>query len=182
MKLLVARHGQTNINKKKCFYGGTDAPLNEEGIKQAEELAKTLERYDYDVIVTAPLRRTKRTAEIVNTKKKEIVLDGIFAERKSSKALAGKPFDSIDYKQFSNYHANIKYEGEYTDMERVQDYVNRIKRGVAKLKEKYDDKTVLLVTSRGTYRALHILKHGIPADGDLLSLDFPNGAVAEFEF
>ena len=182
MKLLVARHGQTNINKNKCFYGGQDVPLNEEGVKQAEELAKELESYDYDVIVTAPLRRTKRTAEIVNTKKKEIVLDRIFAERRSSQALAGKPWNSIDFKLFNNYHANVKYEGEHAGIERTQEHVDRIKRGIARLKENYDDKTVLLITSRGTYRALHVLKHGVPEDGDMLNLDFPNGAVAEFEF
>ncbi len=180
MKLIIVRHGETNANKNNRFYGGMDAPLNEEGIKQAQEAAKLLENYDYDVIVTAPLRRTKSTAEIININGKEIVLDGIFVERKSSCSLAGKPLDSIDYKLFWNYDANSNCG--YDDMEKMQDFVNRIKEGIDKIKEKYKDKKVLLVSSRGTYRALYVLKNGVPNGGDLSSIDFANGSIEEFEF
>ena len=36
----VVRHGQTVLNKDKCFRGNANPPLDETGIKQAHQLAK----------------------------------------------------------------------------------------------------------------------------------------------
>ena len=31
MKLYLVRHGQTDMNKEKHYYGWTDCPINEQG-------------------------------------------------------------------------------------------------------------------------------------------------------
>ncbi|WP_026508463.1 phosphoglycerate mutase family protein [Butyrivibrio sp. MC2013] len=43
MKIYFARHGQTDWNIQRKVQGTTDIPLNENGIRQAQELCKNLE-------------------------------------------------------------------------------------------------------------------------------------------
>ena len=82
MKFYIVRHGQTNWNKKGKIQGKTDIELNEEGIEQAKEVRKILEKYPIDVIVSSPLKRARKTAEIINeTKKVPIIFDKGIEER-----------------------------------------------------------------------------------------------------
>ena len=82
MKFYIIRHGQTNWNKEGRIQGKTDIELNEEGIKQAEEAKKILKDYPIDMIVSSPLKRARKTAEIINeTRKAPIVLDKALEER-----------------------------------------------------------------------------------------------------
>jgi len=59
------RHGATDWNRKGLFQGRTDNPLNEDGLKQAHEAAETLRGVGISRIVTSPLVRAARTAEII---------------------------------------------------------------------------------------------------------------------
>ena len=49
MKLYFVRHGETEWNVKKKIQGKTDIPLNENGIRQAKELACQLVEEDISV-------------------------------------------------------------------------------------------------------------------------------------
>lgn len=66
MKLLVVRHGRTDWNDLKKIQGAADIELNEEGIKQAEEVSKKLANEKIDLIISSPLKRTRKTSEIIN--------------------------------------------------------------------------------------------------------------------
>lgn len=61
------RHGQTELNKRQVLQGRSDYPLNEEGIRQAQEAAEELRNRGivFDHVFTSPLIRAVRTAEIV---------------------------------------------------------------------------------------------------------------------
>jgi len=62
---LLVRHGQTELSIERRFAGRDDTPLTKEGIRQAGLVARRLARADIDVIVTSPLQRARRTAEVV---------------------------------------------------------------------------------------------------------------------
>ena len=63
---LLLRHGQTPLSAERRFAGRSDIPLTDVGQRQAAAAAARLaERGGIDVIVTSPLRRTRRTAEAV---------------------------------------------------------------------------------------------------------------------
>ena len=49
MRIILARHGETDYNKNKKVQGHSDIPLNEEGIRQGKEAGKKLEGHEIDV-------------------------------------------------------------------------------------------------------------------------------------
>lgn len=72
--IFIIRHGKTELNKANVLQGRSNYPLNDEGIRQAEEAAKMLESIDFDYVYSSPLIRAVQTAEIV-APDKEIRLD-----------------------------------------------------------------------------------------------------------
>jgi broad specificity phosphatase PhoE len=62
----LLRHAETEWNREKRIQGQQDAPLTSDGRQQAEEWARTLNRYQFDHLVTSDLGRAKLTANIIN--------------------------------------------------------------------------------------------------------------------
>ncbi len=71
MKLFVVRHGETDWNVERRLQGQTDIELNENGIRQANKLKQDLNDKDcnIDLIISSPLKRAKKTAEIISGRK-----------------------------------------------------------------------------------------------------------------
>ncbi|MDO4542441.1 MAG: histidine phosphatase family protein, partial [Bacillota bacterium] len=63
--LYLVRHGETELNKTKVYYGSTDCPLTEKGRSQSQGLSEVFSQIDIDVIYTSPLRRAVDTASII---------------------------------------------------------------------------------------------------------------------
>jgi broad specificity phosphatase PhoE len=64
-KILLWRHGQTNWNIENRFQGSTDIALNEVGRYQAAHAAKILAGMAPTKIVSSPLIRAMKTAEVL---------------------------------------------------------------------------------------------------------------------
>jgi len=60
------RHGETDWNRLHMYTGSQDIPLNQTGEKQATEAADILKKNNIKHIVTSPLIRATKTAEIIN--------------------------------------------------------------------------------------------------------------------
>ena len=63
-KLYLVRHGETEWNKVSKIQGKTDIELSDEGIKQAQLLAKRLACEDINFVYSSSLKRALKTAEI----------------------------------------------------------------------------------------------------------------------
>jgi broad specificity phosphatase PhoE len=59
------RHGATDWNREGRFQGRTDNPINDEGIAQAFAAARRIQKLRIDRVVSSPLRRARKTAEII---------------------------------------------------------------------------------------------------------------------
>lgn len=65
MRLYLVRHGETELNERKCYYGLLDPELNEKGRKQAEVLRDCLKDVTFDHVIASPLTRAADTARII---------------------------------------------------------------------------------------------------------------------
>ncbi len=79
-KLILIRHGQTEMNAQSLYFGKLNPPLNDLGISQAYQAREKLLNIDYDNIYSSPLERAKQTAEICNYLDKDIVYDSNLEE------------------------------------------------------------------------------------------------------
>lgn len=182
MKFYIIRHGQTNWNKEGRIQGKTDIELNEEGIKQAKEAKNILKDYPIDMIVSSPLKRARKTAEIINeTRKAPIVLDKALEERgfgefegKIRKEIHDEILDS---EILDNYSLNREYKG----VETIQNLCNRVWNLIDELKEDYTEKNILLVTHGGVTRAINGYFNGPNKEGILEDLKLSNCEIRTFE-
>jgi len=71
-KLILVRHGESELNKANLFFGQLDPELTKEGVIQAEKTKEILKDAKYSEIYTSPLKRAKKTAEIININNLEI--------------------------------------------------------------------------------------------------------------
>lgn len=65
MKLILVRHGETDWNVAEIFRGRLDVELNETGRRQAELLAEYLAGLKIKAVLSSPLKRALKTAEII---------------------------------------------------------------------------------------------------------------------
>lgn len=175
MKVYIVRHGQTSSNLAGV-YNLLEEDLNENGIKQAEELSEKIKNLDYEIIYCSPLKRTIHTANIINRYNKEMIFDERLVERKAGK-LAGMPWDTVDREKHWNYYNKEKYADEET----VEELFKRVHEFLEELKTK-NHSSILVVAHSGVSKAFYGYFKGIPEDGRFLKLGLKNGEIAEYEF
>lgn len=108
--ITLLRHGESEGNRTETLQGQIDSPLTELGEAQALQLAERWrnQKIFFDSIITSPLQRALRTAQIVAEAldyKGEILLDPAWMERGFG-TLEGKPFKEINekYPQVDYFH------------------------------------------------------------------------------
>lgn len=65
IRILLARHGETDWNRLQRFQGRSDVPLNETGLAQAEALGLALRTEPLCSLYSSPLERALETARII---------------------------------------------------------------------------------------------------------------------
>lgn len=130
--IYLIRHGQTDQNVAWRIQGQRDFPLNETGIRQAEAARDALKELgiSFDKVISSPLSRAVRTAEIVigdgdeASGAPEIILDDRLKEMDYG------PYEGADLKNlpealkefFSDFNRNPAPEG----VEQLPDLVKRL--------------------------------------------------------
>jgi uncharacterized phosphatase len=134
--IYLIRHGETDWNALGRLQGRTDIPLNKTGIRQAEECREFLKNFEWDVIITSPLKRAKKTAEIINEAIKiPFVEMDDFAERSFGDA-EGMTLDEI---------LAVYPDKKYPNQEDRDSLNKRIMTGLQKVNQTYSNSKVLLV-------------------------------------
>lgn len=175
MKLYIVRHGQTDGNVNKIMDGVRDIDLNESGIEQAKTTRDALKNINFDLVICSPLSRTKHTMEIININHTEVIFDDRIKERDCGE-FTGKGFDSLDRNLYWNYFDKTSYEKS----ESMEHLFNRVYLFLDEIKEKYKDKTILLVTHEGITKVINCYFNGTPEDGNLQTLGLKNCEVKEY--
>lgn len=176
MKLYVVRHGQIDGNIEDRMYTLTDKELNETGILQAQKTREKVKNLSYDFVISSPLKRAKRTCDIINSyHQKEVIYSDRLVERDCGN-LEGKLTSEFDYANYWNYHKNLTYGTAL----KIQEFYHQIWDFLEELKNKYPDKTILIVTHNGVARAIHSYFYGIPKDGDTECYSYNNAELREY--
>lgn len=178
MKLLLTRHGQTDWNILGKIQGCTDIELNEIGIEQAKIAREKLLNYDIDLIISSPLKRAKKTAEIINKGRNIPLLVSDAIKERDFGSFEGKTSKEFNFDEIWNYKLNKQYE----DAESVSDLFCRINGFIDSLKEEYKDKTVLLVTHGGICVPIRTYFEGIPEGMEVLrGFGLDNCEIKEYD-
>ena len=120
MKVYIVRHGEVKHNILKSF-SLNDEELTLIGVAQAENLRHRIKDIDYDAIFSSPLKRTMHTANIINYKKLDVIIDDRLKER-SCGNLDGKTFNLEDKDEYWNYYTLKKYGTE----EDIKEFFKRV--------------------------------------------------------
>lgn len=156
MDIYLLRHGQTIMNEQHTLQGQSNSDLNATGIRQAEQVRKTIEErgLQFDRIYCSPLNRTRQTCHIATGREEsEFILD----ERLMEVALGdleGVRFDSLDPKLSQKF---MKHPFDFQPVgagETMQQVVDRAGAFLEDLKKTENDDTVLVVSHGGTLHAI----------------------------
>ena len=176
MKIYVLRHGQTSWNVDGRIQGKQDIELNEIGIRQAYEAKEKFNMLNIDLIMCSPLKRTKKTAEIINQDKN---VDIIYKKELIERDLwdfEGKGYDIEEGDIYDYYKNESKMK-----IEPVVDLCSRINKLLTDIKNNYKNNTILLVTHSGTARAIEAYFYGIDKNGKLPPENLENCEIREYE-
>lgn len=178
MKVYYVRHGQTDWNfARKMQGGGTEKDLNETGLNQAEETRKELENVNYDIVIRSPMHRAEQTAEIINQGRNvPIIVDERMRERKLGE-LEGHPITDEMESRIWNYELNAPINGG----ESLHEFEKRILDFLEDIKQKYKDKTVLIVAHGGVAKVIKAHLYGMPESKDLSEIGMKNCEIIEAE-
>lgn len=82
MRVVLLRHGQTDLNKKHLIQGSSvDHNLAPEGRAFAIKSAANFDPEQFDLVYSSPLKRAQETAQIFIKGQKKIILDDRIKER-----------------------------------------------------------------------------------------------------
>lgn len=181
MKIYIIRHGQTDWNLQRKIQGTSDIELNSTGISQAEEARKIVKDLDIDFIICSPLKRTKKTAEIINKDKNlKIIYDENFVERGfgdyEGVIIQKDKMDIFNSQIFFDLNLNL----DTNNVEPIGRVLERVTKRLDEIKKVYDGKNILIVTHGGVARAINAYFNGIPEDGIILSTNLNNCEIREF--
>jgi probable phosphoglycerate mutase len=175
MILYFVRHGETDLNAAYKLQGrALDEPLNENGVREIQELVPSLPT-DFEIIYASPLKRVVASAEIIASHTgKPIVIREEISERDFG-SLAGKSWDDIpngaeleetDKRQAYNFHP---YGGEAVDdvATRLQNFFEEVKTS--------GHPSALVVSSKGIIRLVYTILLGQNV------VEIENASIHQFE-
>lgn len=175
MKLYIVRHGQTDWNIDSLAQGQADIPLNETGIKQAEELRDKIKDYKFDVCYSSPLIRASKTAEIVVNGKCKILYDDNLKERSFG------DLEGTDPKKWGTDDLNLRLNISHDGIEPILDVFARSKKTLERIKaENPADASVLIVAHGTLLKTLNFNIVGYDLDTDISSFKLKNGEIREY--
>lgn len=179
MKLYMIRHGETDWNRSGKVQGLTDIELNAKGIEQANQMKNMLKDVEFDICFCSPLKRARKTAEIIANDKCNVNVDDLLIERSFGK-YEGKNLkeENIDIVKLWSFNDDYNYCG----VEPMEDLLNRADMFIKKIKSEYKEcSNVLIVSHGGFIKGLYYSVNGYNENTDFLSFHLNNCEVYECE-
>ena len=146
--LYLVRHGETVDNANQIMQGQTQGELNENGIRQAQEVSEAWKDRPIDVVIASDLKRSIDTARIIaEPHGLEVVTTPLLRER--------------DWGGFTGrFIPDLKNEVWPDDIETLENRLSRAGEFIAYVKEAFPGKKVLAVGHGIINKAIQAVYYG----------------------
>ena len=189
-RLLLVRHGETELNSAERYWGHSDVKLSPLGLRQAERLRDRLAIERIDAVYSSDLQRALATAKIIASRHQLDVITCAELREINFGKLEGLNFEEIS-QLFPEFAAKWRVQRstniEFPGGESLDQLNKRVRNFVGRLKKRKADETVLVVAHAGVLRSLICqlmgleLQHIYHIRLDLASLSiletYPTGAI-----
>lgn len=160
MLLYVMRHGETDWNRFGKLQGRADIPLNEKGIALAEESAKGMRDIYFDRVISSPLLRARKTAEIISEGREIPFTVDERIQEISFGSYEGKRYmpkqGIIDAPEMENFFEHPELYKHSPDGESLAELIARTGEFLQELvhTKEYEEETILVVCHGAALRAV----------------------------
>jgi len=167
-ELLLIRHGETDWNRRQCFQGQIDVPLNAHGLAQAERLAARLRAEPIQALVASDLSRALQTAAPLAHAL------GLQTERQAALReqgfgiLEGMSFDDIRRAHPEEFAQWARHEPDYAlpgGAESRQHFFQRVIAALGQLAVAHPRQTLAVVTHGGVLDMVWRHAQALPLHG-----------------
>jgi len=188
-RLLLVRHGETELNSSERYWGRTDVTLSAAGLRQAERLRDRLATEKLNAVYSSDLRRASLTADTIASRHKLEVITCPELREIDFGQLEGLTFDQIGrlYPEVTRLWMERSPELKYPGGESIYQLNNRVSDFMRRLEKHANEETILIVAHSGVLRTLACQLLGIEPQHrwqirlDLASLTvietYPQGAI-----
>lgn len=156
-RILLVRHGETELNSAERYWGHSDVRLSSLGLKQAERLRDRLATERVDAVYSSDLQRALVTAKTIASRHRLDVTTCAELREINFGELEGLNFEEIS-QLFPEFTAKWKVERstdiEFPGGESFNELHNRVGIFVGRLKKHKAEETVLIVAHAGVLRSL----------------------------
>jgi|SRR5690242_9756925 broad specificity phosphatase PhoE len=178
-RILLIRHGSTDLLGRVLYGRMPGVHLNEEGRSQARATGEALkQRYAIDAVVSSPLERATQTARFVaDPQGLDVAIDEGLNELECG-TWVGKPFSDLsrceEWQQFNRLRSLTRApEGES-----LMEVQARAWKSLESIQARHPQGTVAAVTHGDVVRSLLLLLLGMPLD-HILRLEVAPASVSE---
>ena len=155
-RLLMVRHGQTELNSALRYWGRSDIKLSAQGLRQADNLRNRLAAEKMTVIYTSNLVRARVTAEIMASGHQLTVVTCPELREINFGKIEGLTYSEISqlYPDFAKSLAEWRVQTRFPDGESREELSARVRQFLPRLEKHAPEETVLIVAHSGTMRVL----------------------------
>jgi broad specificity phosphatase PhoE len=155
-RLLLVRHGDTELNSRERFWGCTDVKLSTQGIRQAERMRERLASEKIDAVYASDLERAWRTAEIIATVHQIEVMTCPEIRETNFGKIEGLSFEEVSrlYPDLTESWLSWDVQMRFPDGEGVCEVDARVRKFKDRLGKHALEETILIVAHAGTLRML----------------------------
>jgi len=155
-KLLLVRHGDTELNSAQRFWGQTDVELSAAGLKQAERLRDRLATQRIDAVYSSNLQRALVTAKTIASERQlEVIICPELRETNFGE-FEGLTFEEITqlYPEMTKLWTDWSLQIRFPGGESVDELNTRVSKFLDELRKHAPEETILIVAHSAPLRLI----------------------------